>query len=175
MSAPDFVEPIEGWRSWLVAPDRGEPRLRSVVRGDLWEPRQRFAAACPNAGGSEAIPPHTPPSANCSCGVHAARLRSEAEGHLAPPSRRTGVASIGQVALWGEVIEGDVGWRASFAYPIRLEVVTWRDDPDAERDVAWVRRSLEDAYGVPVAVTYPDQASMSPPPAGWPPRAPLAG
>ena len=151
-AAPDLVAPIEGWRTWLVATDRGEPRLRSVVRGDRWEPRQRFVAVCPDACGSVAIGPHAPPSAGCTCGVHAARVRSEAAGHLAPPSRRTGVAAIGRVALWGGVIEGDFGWRASFAYPVRLELVAWRDDPDVAADLDWARRSLERSYGVPVAV-----------------------
>jgi hypothetical protein len=164
-AAPDLFEPIEGWRSWLVATDRGEPRLRSVVRGDLWAPRQRFVAVCSNACGSVAIGPHTPPSADCTCGAHAARLRSEAAGHLAPPSRRTGIAAIGRVALWGGVVEGDVGWRASFAYPIWLELIAWRDDSDAAADLDWARRSLERSYGVPVTVgiTDTERAGLTPP------------
>jgi hypothetical protein len=154
-STPDLVVPIEGWRSWLIAIERGEPRLRSVVRSDLWEPAQAFAATCSMAHGSEAIPRHRPASRACSCGVHAARLRSEAEGHLAPPSRRTGIAAIGRVALWGTVVEGEYGWRASFGYPVALDLVTWRTDRDVLADLGWVRRSLADAYGVQVGIARP--------------------
>ena len=148
---PDLVAAIEGWLSWLVVVRDGEPRLQSVVRGDLWEPRIAMSAIC-TVGFSEALPRHVPGHQLCRCGIHAARDRGEAEGHLTPPSRRTGIAAIGRVALWGTVVEGDVGWRASFAYPVSLELVTWRRDADVLADLGWVRRSLAEAYGVPVRI-----------------------
>lgn len=150
VAVPDLVNPILGWRSWLVALDGGEPRLRSVVRSDLWEPRRPFVAACAMSRGSAAFAPHTPPGSCCTCGVHAARERREAASHLAPPSRRHGFAAIGRVALWGEVVEGERGWRAQWAYPTLLELLVWRDDAHVEADREWMRRSLQRAYGIPV-------------------------
>lgn len=148
---PDLSAAVEGWRSWLVVVTDGEPRLRSVVRGDLWEPLTAMVATC-TVGLSEAMPGHVPTHPMCQCGIHAARLRQEAEGHLAPPSRRRGIAAIGRVALWGTVVEGDLGWRASFGYPVSLELVTWRRDTDVLADLGWVRRSLAEAYRVRVSI-----------------------
>jgi hypothetical protein len=170
-AAPDLIEPIEGWRSWLISTDGDATRLRSVVRGDLWEPRQPFLAECAAARGSAAIRRHAPPSVECSCGVHAARVRSEAEGHLAPPSRRTGIAAIGRVALWGEVIEGEIGWRGACAYPVWVELVTWNDDPAMVADLGRVRRTIERAYGIRVVAPAVDR-HRAPSPRRWSPAIP---
>ena len=144
---------IEAWRAWLLTIDEGEPRLRSVVRADIWTPRAAFIATCPAGDGSEAIPRHDPPSAFCECGVHAAKARGRAADHLAPPSRRGWIAAVGTVDLWGTVIEGEHGWRASFAYPTWVELVTWRTDPQALDDLEWARRSIVNAYDVAVSVS----------------------
>jgi hypothetical protein len=29
---------------------------------------------------------------------------------------------LGEVELWGEVVEGELGWRAAYAYPRRIEL-----------------------------------------------------
>jgi hypothetical protein len=49
---------------------------------------------------------------------------------------------IGRVALWGEVLEGDHGWRASRAYPAELIV-----DPLVDDDTV---TALSEDYRVPV-------------------------
>jgi hypothetical protein len=53
--------------------------------------------------------------------------------------------AIGLVSLWGSVVEGETGWRATFAYPKRIFL------PRSERGsvVGAVRTGLSD-YGVPV-------------------------
>ena len=112
----------------------------------------RLITPRPDACGSVAIGPHAPPSAGCTCGVHTAPVRSEAAGILRRHRAGTGVAAIGRVALGGGVIERDLGWRASFVYPVRLELVAWRDDSDVASDLDWARRSLERSYGVPSAL-----------------------
>jgi len=56
-------------------------------------------------------------------------------------------AVIGTVALWGEVAEYTEGWRASFAYPVELYLIS----PGSLRtlEAAALARSLE-RYEVPV-------------------------
>jgi hypothetical protein len=39
-AAPDYVEPIVGWRTWLVVCEGEGFRLRSVVYDALWLPRR---------------------------------------------------------------------------------------------------------------------------------------
>jgi hypothetical protein len=57
-----------------------------------------------------------------------------------------------------------VASRASFADPIRLELVAWRDGSDVAADLDWARRSLERSYGVPVIVGIADtdRAGLTP-------------
>ena len=69
---------------------------------------------------------------NCRCGVWgvtdrgnldtAARTFTVPAYDLAgrPPIR---VDVVGQVALWGRVVETETGWRAQYAYPYDLEVL----------------------------------------------------
>jgi hypothetical protein len=54
---------------------------------------------------------------------------------------------LGEVALWGNVVECTQGWRASHAYPRRLFVVADGRRPKAARLMAGLER-----YGVPVDV-----------------------
>lgn len=85
-------------------------------------------------------------------GLRAAPLAAEAQetekvyriGYLesGSPSRLRGLA-VGQVALWGRVIEFERGWRAQFAYPTH---------PYAPSDDALLAHVLRERYGVPVAV-----------------------
>src|SRR5262249_54782887 len=67
--------------------------------------------------------PHDAPDIACSCGIYgvrslvAARWYLESRFVLGPADR-----VIGRVALWGDVVVSEGGWRASFAYPIELFV-----------------------------------------------------
>jgi hypothetical protein len=53
--------------------------------------------------------------------------------------------AIGLVSLWGSVVEGESGWRASHAYPKRL----FLPRSERARDAEAIRRGLAD-YGVPI-------------------------
>jgi hypothetical protein len=57
---------------------------------------------------------------------------------------------IGRVALWGSIVEGDSGWRASCAYPAHLYVPPGRLDRPSV-DAGAIARALG-SYGVPVEV-----------------------
>jgi predicted MFS family arabinose efflux permease len=45
-AAPDYAQPLSGWRAWLVAEVEGAPRLVSVVYHVLWPPRQALVGEC---------------------------------------------------------------------------------------------------------------------------------
>jgi hypothetical protein len=110
-------------------------RLWSVLHDVAWEPRRPFVAACGNS--------HGVPDADCECGVYAVHSPSVAARYL---TGRNDPCVIGRVlgvaALWGLVLEGTAGWRASSAYPLRLWV------PDGVR--AEEMASALAAYGVPI-------------------------
>jgi hypothetical protein len=159
-AVPDFLEPVVGWRTWLVVPVPCGLRLRSVVFATDWAPRQELAARCELIRARQwhrpwrRVSTHVAPATSCECGVWAAKdieyaadffnlyddLLSEACVHRA----------IGRVALWGAVVDGGLGWRASHAYPADLYVPTHRENGQ-EVDARAIARGLA-RYGVPVEV-----------------------
>jgi hypothetical protein len=65
------------------------------------------------------------------------------------PQRSVCHGALGRVALWGTVVEGDLGWRSSLAYPQEILLPTI----GARRRVGLecIIEGLS-AYGVPVRV-----------------------
>jgi hypothetical protein len=109
------IEPFVGHRVWRVVPDEDGPQLAAMTNGDPWPagdqiaechagvlliPRHRRTA--PELHGGAAIP-----VLECTCGIYASR------DPMTPPHRR--VWATGLVRLWGRVIEGEKGFRASRA------------------------------------------------------------
>jgi hypothetical protein len=148
--APDFVEPVIGWRAWHAADDGLRARLSSVVYKTTWPARWPLVAECrrskipvwPFNRNAHDEAPHT----GCACGIHAATMitvRSYLPNHL---SMADTVPVIGRVRLWGVVHEYDRGWRASHAYPECLYL------PIVELDPERAARLVDDlgVYGVPV-------------------------
>ncbi len=141
------AEPIEtrvgiltGWRCWFSLPDEG--LLRPIyMRGLIWKPRQPFEAACP-----EQV--HAVPAEGCKCGIWAVchpMLLEEVQWTQAPPpgiKPLPGTLVVGQVALWGSIIEHERGWRAQFAYPSQLYVLS---------ENTLLAQALRERYLVPVA------------------------
>lgn len=132
-------EPLVGWRCWYVLP--GEGLLRPIFkRGLVWKPRQAHEAVCPEE-------PHEVPADGCKCGIWAVchpMLLQEVAWTFAPPRdtpKLPGVVVVGQVALWGKIVEHERGWRASAAYPRHLYALT--DDP-------MIAETLRERYGIPV-------------------------
>lgn len=66
---------------------------------------------------------HDAPVAMCACGWYAVKQRAalEAEARYTPQNDDLCLL-IGQVALWGRVIEHEKGYRAEYAYPVSLTV-----------------------------------------------------
>jgi len=168
VNAPDYIEPIVGWRFWHVVEAQGGLRLRSPLYRTLWVPRQELVAACRRGAESSlssywpAGHEHFPPSAQCRCGICASRTAAETAAYSSRCFKQgAGVFHrvIGRVSLWGTVVECERGWRASHAYPAQIYVPTpkrcllsfgtgtRRPSLPAE-EIAW---GLAD-YGVPVEV-----------------------
>jgi hypothetical protein len=92
-------------------------------------------------------PPHHAPQFTCECGIYAAVWRSFA------PQFGLGIACnglpvLGEVALWGDVVEAERGWRGQYAYPARLFVPMIDRKEDQAFDIAEGLRG----YGVEVTV-----------------------
>lgn len=86
----------------------------------------------------------------CRCGIYGSRsLRLALAG--IPRYHRLGHTFfvVGRVALWGEAIPGELGWRAQLAYPTSLVFLrkSWLTD----EQMTIVDEGLA-AYGVPVEV-----------------------
>jgi hypothetical protein len=107
------VEPVVAWRAWALTGRRDgvELLLRPVAgRSRPWRPLEPAEAACKHAR------LHMAPNVDCSCGLHAT--------HDVDTLRRTRTpAVLGRVALWGRVIEHELGYRGQFGYPQRLGLV----------------------------------------------------
>lgn len=160
--APDYIDPVKGWRTWLVVQSHDGARLASVSFPALWPRRRRLVAECGRGFHTGAGPPlridHRAPSMDCSCGIYATwnldRATQIADCATARfrdcLGRAVLGAALGEVSLWGKVVECAHGWRAGFAYPARIYVLA----PSYGRrsQVATGDELAADlaAYGVPV-------------------------
>lgn len=146
-SPPEFYcEPMVGWRVWRLTVIEGEPRLQSAVYSQVWEPGVPVSATCLrySRSGEE---PHECPEQACSCGIHAATSTGGGPvltRYLSPPytlmPHMQQFRLVGEVALWGRVVEHTSGFRAAFAYPKRLFIPRQASE----------HASLLGAYRVPV-------------------------
>ena len=140
----DQADPVFGWRYWQLSPRR---LLRSVTQREFeWPPGRVLRAVCLEVG-------HPAPAERCNCGVYANPDIDALRQHglcLAPD-----VIVIGQVALWGNVVDDEPSYRGEFAYPARLSLVV--DSLVDETPPAALVARLE-AYRVPVHTTTLDEA-----------------
>jgi hypothetical protein len=151
IEAPDFAEPLQAWRVWRVVRKDDRFTLGSIVQRTLWPPGEALSAECLRCRGLTARilrrRRHGAPEQDCECGIYAAEL--DAVGEYLSEAAYRGVARVlGQVALWGTVIECERGLRASRAYPVRIYVPAdaghpWRVDWDEIALGLW-------HYGVPI-------------------------
>ena len=130
LSVPDLPHPVVGWRTWRVG-RRAQRRTELVapLAGVTWPSRHPMVASCGSAR-------HSPPGDRCACGLYAV---------ADPGALEWGISDhevLGVVALWGRIVEGGRGWRASHAYP---RFVLTGPSIAGEQRAAVSRR-----YGVPV-------------------------
>jgi len=154
--APDYCDPVVGWRVWHVVAIGREPRLVSVFRHALWPHDDALQAVCSwrvfGVRARHYRHGHPAPWPDCQCGIYAAQAMAFSEylddyvrcigGHVL----KKRLLVFGRVSLWGTVVEHDLGWRASHAFPERLFVVP--GSADARTLEATVRGLGR--YGVPV-------------------------
>jgi len=166
-NAPDYIEPIVGYRVWRFCEARIN-LLHSLSLREIWCARQAAEAVC------FALPltskdnrSHLAPTRDCSCGIWAIRNQRRAARlmtslvqrplmHLAP------IVNLvwGEVVLWGHVIEHQHGYRAQYAYPRLFYVPTHFRTLVVEPGVSRTRRvrapeaaqMLSDFYGVEAVV-----------------------
>jgi hypothetical protein len=158
---------VVGWRAWAVVQDRTRLRLRSVVFDTIWPTDAALAAGCNRVWTRlrgrlpwRSDTAHDVPVWRCSCGIYAAHDPELAAEYLYLYSDvhqpRVIYRAIGLVAMWGSVVEGESGWRASHAYPKRLFL------PRSQRrsDVEAICAGLAD-YGVPIDIIEDDETPVA--------------
>jgi hypothetical protein len=118
------TEPIVAWRSWALTgrSDGTHLLLRPVAgRAHPWRPREAATAACRRTGAF-----HEAPALDCTCGLHGSQTLDILRRTKCP-------AVLGRAALWGRVIEHELGFRARHAYPQRLRLICqfcfWQHGP----------------------------------------------
>ena len=126
-AAPEYASALLGWRGWVAVEENGSIRLYSPVYHTVWLPRRETVAFCrkepaPSMWAPLCPPQHGAPSADCRCGIYASpwlTLAAQyADGRRSPLGAVAPV--LGQVCLWGRVVECERGWRGAYAYPSRL-------------------------------------------------------
>ena len=154
--------PVTGWRAWVVTETPGGLRLGSVLHDLVWAHGRAALAECRRDEDpfAAALRPHPVPGAECNCGFHAARDPVDALSYARGRDEPGTVCRIlGEVVLWGHVLETEGGWRASHAYPAQLYV------PDAEIAAALA------GYSVPVCAS-PSSPTCTATPSRSAPRSP---
>jgi hypothetical protein len=157
-AAPDFCEPVHGWRLWFVVVDGGRSRLMSPVYPTIWRPGEELEATC-DARRRELLRPwrlrpaeHAAPEPRCCCGVHAVSRPGDLAAYVpSVAARRIVHRVIGRVSLWGDVVEGARGWRAAYAYPKDLYVPEVHVNRRRLRGLEAMAVELAD-YGVAVRI-----------------------
>ncbi len=110
------LEYLTAWRTWRVWMSEDGPTLHSVATSaslGTWTSCEAMEARC---GYLEMNPPacacNSCPGDNTLCGIYAYKE--------APKTVQHEMGMVGQVALWGTVIEHDVGFRGQYAYPLNF-------------------------------------------------------
>jgi len=136
--------PLCAYRAWKFEGDR----LLSL-NGVEWEPGQAMVATC-NRGVTLlhgtigcALHSHTAPHPTCTCGIYAGKnLEHLVEINYAQ------MGIHGEVDLWGNVLECELGYRAQYAYPRYFVVPPWLlfDLHEAEFKLAILSQFNVDIY-----------------------------
>lgn len=100
-SAGIRVGEITGWRTWRILADY----LVSAVVGNHWMPDEPMAGDIVEYG------------------VHAFKRQTDAFNEYALRGGTKEPTVIGQVALWGEIVEHENGYRAEFGKPVSLDII----------------------------------------------------
>lgn len=147
IQAPDYLEPVIGWRVWRAVQTAEGMVLLSAFRKQAWPHARQFGALC-DAFRFPWRQRHAAPQEKCDCGIHALSLDRMAHEYAKLHASGLYFPVLGTVALWGKVIVTEHGWRGECAYPQQLFV------PELDRRRHVARRLAEslDGYLVPVHI-----------------------
>lgn len=138
----ESVEPVVGYRDFKLVQGQFGYSLQSR-NGAIWPHRKKMRGLC---NGNPFVN-HNVPEPTCMCGIYAYDRPDN-------PSMQGSSATIwGEIAMWGEVLVCDTGYRAEFAYPTALfmrKPFSAHNKPT--RALEQLRDELEDSYGVPVFI-----------------------
>jgi len=87
--------------------------LKSVVRNDIWPPKERFESY--NTSINSSYKEHIIPEAQSKSGIYAFKSIEHAIENIDKTCYRGKL--LGKVYLWGVIHKHDFGYRAQFAYP----------------------------------------------------------
>lgn len=136
------VEPIVGYRDFKMIQGLYGLALQSR-NGAIWPPRKKMMAMC----NGDPFASHDVPDPSCQCGIYAyAKPDASALQH-------DNSSLWGEIAMWGEVLVCETGYRAEFAYPTALFMrKPAMPGNRTTRVLEAIRKELEDTYGVPVFI-----------------------
>jgi hypothetical protein len=131
-------EPILAYRVWWITLDDGEPQnLRSLTYKIRWKPRRPLRAHCLFELSRRQASFHPNEQCPClthTCGVYALKdpVGLDAWGKVYGTYTQANLLRVvGQVALWGKVLQHELGYRAEYAYPVSFvapedpEIADW--------------------------------------------------
>lgn len=141
--APDFVEPVVGYRGWRLGQD-GRLAPLGWEGAPAWQPgiNQALCQAHLLSGRRSS---HAAPDSRCRCGLYALRsvrthgLQLYRDATIRPP------VAVGAIAAWGAIEAHRTGFRAQYACVLALAV--------HKKMTPYERATVERAgerYGVPV-------------------------
>ena len=113
---PDYCEPFVAWRTWEERRELWRLASFCFCKTPIWEPYQRLEAK--DADGIMSCN-DVCPSPHSSCGIYGMKTRELLKWHLRNHQNHglSTATIIGQVYLWGRIIEHKHGYRAQYAYP----------------------------------------------------------
>ena len=122
-----YILPILGYRAWVLR----EGELSSYAVDNIWIPKQTNVARCGGYEHTKFWGPHSmqsgpkliphasyeAPIAECGCGFYAFKTLPYLQAWL--EHRKPNIV-IGEVYLWGKIVDCQYGFRAQYAYPKRF-------------------------------------------------------
>lgn len=154
---PDYCEPLTAWRFWRVSTgplDDGPLQLASSMGKIRWLPHQPVKAVhdqsrfrlsstpCCDDSPCEAWSPGM--GGAYGCGLYGYKTADQLRQYLKTWARvGNPLYVVGQVFLWGRIIEHQYGYRAQYAYPKCLVYVANEIAHTA------IGRDMATLYGIP--------------------------
>lgn len=113
---PDVAEYIIAWRMWRYCYEYENGKKVIYLRSlGLWPKRGKLVASCPN--NNLDVPCENESSHHCGIYAYKSLFNTTKEFQT---KRKQKIYVYGEVALWGKIVVHTLGYRAQFAYPLRL-------------------------------------------------------